>query len=45
LAAAERDFILRTLEHTKGKKAPAARLLGIDIKTLSRKLREYLAQD
>jgi len=45
LAAAERDWILRTLEHTGGKKAPAARLLGIDIKTLSRKLREYLALD
>ena len=41
LAEAERLAILRALQHTGGKKAPAARLLGINVKTLSRKIQIY----
>lgn len=37
----ERQAISRTLEYTEGKKAPAARILGIDIKTLTSKIRGY----
>ena len=37
----ERLHIRRTLRYTEGKKAPAARLLGIDVKTLSKKLKDY----
>ncbi len=37
----ERRHILRVLERTQGKKAEAARLLGIHLKTLNRKLRQY----
>jgi len=37
----ERLHIIRTLRHTEGKKAPAARLLGIDVKTLSSKIQNY----
>lgn len=37
----ERQAISRTLEFTEGKKAPAARILGIDIKTLTSKIRGY----
>lgn len=37
----ERQHIVRTLRYTEGKKAPAARLLGIDVKTLSNKIKAY----
>lgn len=37
----ERLHILQTLRYTEGKKATAARLLGIDVKTLSNKIRLY----
>ena len=37
----ERLHILRALDFTEGKKAPAARLLGIDVKTLSNKIKAY----
>jgi len=37
----ERQHILRTLRFTEGKKAPAARLLGIDVKTLNNKIKAY----
>ena len=37
----ERRHILKVLEHTKGNKAEAARLLGIGIATLYRKLESY----
>jgi DNA-binding NtrC family response regulator len=37
----ERRHILRVLERTQGKKAEAARLLGIHLKTLNRKLKQY----
>jgi DNA-binding NtrC family response regulator len=39
--AAERDLILRTLERTRWNRARTARLLGINYKTLHRKLREH----
>jgi DNA-binding NtrC family response regulator len=38
---AERDLILRTLERTRWNRARAARLLGINYKTLHRKLRDH----
>jgi two-component system, NtrC family, response regulator HydG len=41
LAEIERLHILRALRFTDGKKAPAARLLGIDVKTLASKLQGY----
>jgi len=41
LAAMEREHIVRTLRAADGNKAAAARLLGIDRKTLYRKLEEY----
>lgn len=41
LDALERYHILRVLEYTKGNKAEAARLLGIGIATLYRKLESY----
>ncbi len=37
----ERRHLMRTLEYTSGLKARAARILGIDVKTLNRKLRSY----
>ncbi len=37
----EREAILRTLEHTGGHRARAAQLLGIGLRTLQRKLKEY----
>ena len=37
----ERRHILKVLERTQGKKAEAARLLGIHLKTLNRKLKQY----
>ncbi len=41
LVEMERRHILKVLERTQGKKAEAARLLGIHLKTLNRKLRQY----
>ncbi|HEV8311076.1 MAG TPA: sigma-54 dependent transcriptional regulator [Methylomirabilota bacterium] len=38
---AERDLIMRTLERTRWNRAQAARILGINYKTLYNKLREY----
>jgi len=37
----ERDLILRTLEQHHGNRTHAARTLGISIRTLRNKLREY----
>ena len=37
----ERLHIIRALRFTEGKKAPAARLLKIDVKTLSNKIKSY----
>ena len=45
LADAERDVILATLDELDGDKARAAELLGISLKTLYSRLREYGARD
>ena len=42
---AERLLILRTLEHTKNNKTRAAEILGISLKTLFNKLKEYGAAE
>ncbi len=41
LAEVQRIHIERVLRYTEGKKAPAARLLGIDVKTLYAKIKAY----
>ena len=41
MAEIEKDAILRTLELTGGHRAKAAQLLGIGLRTLQRKLKEY----
>ncbi len=41
MADIEREAILKTLEHTGGHRAKAAKLLGIGLRTLQRKLKEY----
>jgi DNA-binding NtrC family response regulator len=41
VAAVERDLILETLQHTLGNRTHAATILGISIRTLRNKLREY----
>jgi transcriptional regulator with PAS, ATPase and Fis domain len=38
---AEKGLILRTLDHTKNNKTRAAEILGISLKTLHNKLKEY----
>jgi len=40
----ERDFILQTLHHTLGNRTHAATILGISIRALRNKLRDYTAQ-
>ena len=41
LTTIEKEHILRTLAYTKGNKTEAARLMGIGLTTLYRKLEEY----
>lgn len=41
LCELEREHICRVLEHTMGHKKKAAEILGIDVKTLYRKLKQY----
>jgi DNA-binding NtrC family response regulator len=41
LAEMERQHIARVLLHTAGRKMQAARLLGIDLKTLNKKIKDY----
>lgn len=41
----EREYILQTLRETGGNKSRAAELLGLDRKTLHRKLNEYRSED
>jgi DNA-binding NtrC family response regulator len=41
VADAERNLILKTLEHTNNNKTRAAEILGISLKTLHNKLKEY----
>jgi DNA-binding NtrC family response regulator len=43
--AAERELILQTLAATNQNKTRAAELLGISLKTLHNKLKEYGAQE
>ena len=45
LSEMERRHIVRALRYTEGKKAPAARLLGIDVKTLRSKIKSYELDD
>ncbi len=42
---AEKALILRTLEHTRNNKTRAAEILGISLKTLHNKLKEYGSAD
>ena len=42
---AEKGLILRTLEHTRNNKTRAAEILGISLKTLHNKLKEYGAKE
>jgi DNA-binding NtrC family response regulator len=42
---AEKGLILRTLEHTRNNKTRAAEILGISLKTLHNKLKEYGTKD
>jgi DNA-binding NtrC family response regulator len=42
---AEKGLIVRTLEHTHNNKTRAAEILGISLKTLHNKLKEYGAKD
>ena len=41
MADVERDLILDTLDHCLGNRTHAANILGISIRTLRNKLREY----
>jgi len=41
----EREYIIETLRQTRGNKTHAAELLGLDRKTLYRKIDEYRAED
>jgi DNA-binding protein Fis len=41
VAAVERDLILDTLQHARGNRTHAAVLLGISIRTLRNKLKQY----
>jgi two-component system, response regulator FlrC len=41
VAKVERDLIIHTVEHCRGNRTHAASLLGISIRTLRNKLREY----
>jgi len=41
----EREYIAKVLEHTRGNKTEAARILGVDRTTLYRKLEEYKLKD
>ncbi len=44
MAEIERQAILETLERTGGRRAEAARVLGIGVRTLQRKLKDYREQ-
>jgi len=41
VAALEKEYIMKTLDQTGGNKARAAQILGMDRKTLYRKLHDY----
>jgi DNA-binding NtrC family response regulator len=44
VAEAEKALILMTLQHTKNNKTRAADILGISLKTLFNKLKEYAVE-
>jgi len=44
VAEVERDLILATLRQTDGNRTHAAEILGISIRTIRNKLREYAGQ-
>jgi DNA-binding NtrC family response regulator len=44
IAEAERRLILATLKHCDGSKEKTAEMLGVSVKTLYNRLREYGAQ-
>ena len=44
VADVERDLILATLRQTEGNRTHAAQVLGISIRTMRNKLREYAEQ-
>jgi DNA-binding NtrC family response regulator len=44
VAEVERDLILATLRHTSGNRTHAATILGISIRALRNKLRDYAAE-
>jgi DNA-binding NtrC family response regulator len=41
MAAMERDLIIDTLKHTLGNRTHAANILGISLRTLRNKLKQY----
>ena len=41
LTEVEKVHVAQVMRYTKGKKAPAARILGIDVKTLNKKIKNY----
>ena len=41
VAEVERDLIIETLQHTLGNRTHAANILGISIRTLRNKLKQY----
>jgi DNA-binding NtrC family response regulator len=45
IAAAEKEIILATLEHHGGNKREAAKVLGVSLKTLYNRLKEYSAAE
>ena len=44
VAEVERDLILNTLDHCIGNRTHAANILGISIRTLRNKLKQYSAE-
>jgi DNA-binding NtrC family response regulator len=45
VSEAEKALIMLTLQHTKNNKTRAAEILGISLKTLFNKLKEYGSQE
>jgi DNA-binding protein Fis len=43
MADVERDLILQTLDHCRGNRTSASSILGISVRTMRNKLREFSA--